>query len=116
VQIPPLNLYAETIALQRASATRSHAVNLKISNVANDVQPRPQTGLEKLRERAVARERDVTEAKVEGQQKRTGGKGKVADNQVGRGYKYGRSVGKKPGRAKTPPHGAVQGCKNASPL
>jgi hypothetical protein len=116
--VPPLNLYAETIALQRASATKGHPVNLKISGVANaiwgqtanngraagasqprrqrraDVQPRPQTGLEKLRERAAARERDVAEAEETRRNQRRGNRAAEARRQRGGSRDRGRPNGR----------------------
>ena len=72
-QVPPLDLYADTIALQRAAATKDHPVNRNISEAADgiwdraannhrppnitrprrrrqcDTRPRPPMGTEKLR-------------------------------------------------------------------
>ena len=92
-QVPPLDLYTDTIALQRATATKDHPVNRNISDIADGVwnqvannhrlpnttwlrrrsqcgtRPRPPTGKEKLWERAVARQHDATELEGEGRRR-----------------------------------------------
>ena len=84
-QVQPLDLYAETIALQRASATKDHLVNQRILDAANKIWnqmavnrqapnptqlrrrrqrgtlPQPPTGLEKLWAKAAARENEVVD-------------------------------------------------------
>jgi hypothetical protein len=68
--IPPLDIYTDTISLQRASQTRDHPIESKIRQISTEIwtslrantrhnQARPRTGQEKAQERAQEKEIEI---------------------------------------------------------